>query len=43
MISETTQGAETLAAGETPIRSGDGHASIHRIHLLEKTGRFEPR
>jgi nitroimidazol reductase NimA-like FMN-containing flavoprotein (pyridoxamine 5'-phosphate oxidase superfamily) len=42
-VSETTPGAETLAAGETPVRSGDGHASIYRIHLFEKTGRFERR
>ena len=34
---------ELLAAGETPVRSGNGHASIYRIHLLEKTGRFERR
>lgn len=43
MVSETTPGAETLAAGETPVRSGNGHASIYRIRLLEKTGRFERR
>jgi nitroimidazol reductase NimA-like FMN-containing flavoprotein (pyridoxamine 5'-phosphate oxidase superfamily) len=43
MVSETAPGAETLAAGETPVRSGDGHASIYRIHLLEKAGRFERR
>ena len=42
-VSETTPGAGTLAAGETPVRSGNGHASIYRIHLLEKTGRFERR
>lgn len=40
-VSETTPGAESLAAGETPVRSGNGHASIYRIHLFEKTGRFE--
>ena len=43
MVSETTPAAETLAAGEAPLRAGDGHASIYRIHLLEKTGRFERR
>jgi nitroimidazol reductase NimA-like FMN-containing flavoprotein (pyridoxamine 5'-phosphate oxidase superfamily) len=43
MVSQTTPGAETLAAGEAPVRSGNGHASIYRIHLLEKTGRFERR
>jgi nitroimidazol reductase NimA-like FMN-containing flavoprotein (pyridoxamine 5'-phosphate oxidase superfamily) len=43
LVSETTPGADTLAAGEAPIRSGNGHASIYRIDLLEKTGRFERR
>jgi nitroimidazol reductase NimA-like FMN-containing flavoprotein (pyridoxamine 5'-phosphate oxidase superfamily) len=43
LVSETTPGAETLAAGETPIRSGNGHSSIYRIRLVEKTGRFERR
>ena len=43
MVSETTPDAETLAAGETPVRSGNGHASLYRIRLLEKTGRFERR
>jgi hypothetical protein len=43
LVSETTPGAETLTAGETPVRSGDGHASIYRIRLLEKSGRFERR
>jgi nitroimidazol reductase NimA-like FMN-containing flavoprotein (pyridoxamine 5'-phosphate oxidase superfamily) len=43
IVSETTPGAETLAAGETRLRSGDGHASVYRIRLVEKTGRFERR
>lgn len=42
-VSETTPHAATLAAGETIVRSGNGHAAIYRIHLLEKTGRFERR
>jgi hypothetical protein len=40
---DTTPAAEALAAGETPLRSGNGHASIHRTHLVEKTLRFERR
>lgn len=43
IVSETTPDADTLAAGEAPLRAGDGHASIYRIHLFEKTGRFERR
>jgi nitroimidazol reductase NimA-like FMN-containing flavoprotein (pyridoxamine 5'-phosphate oxidase superfamily) len=43
MVSETGPAAETLAEGETPVRSGNGHASVYRIHLFEKTGRFERR
>jgi len=43
VVSETTPAAETLAEGETRVRSGNGHASIYRIHLFEKTGRFERR
>lgn len=43
MVSETTPAVETLAEGETRVRSGNGHASIYRIHLFEKTGRFERR
>jgi nitroimidazol reductase NimA-like FMN-containing flavoprotein (pyridoxamine 5'-phosphate oxidase superfamily) len=43
IVSETTPGADRLAAGEAPLRAGDGHASIYRIHLFEKTGRFERR
>jgi hypothetical protein len=27
--------------GEKPVRRGNGHASVYRIRLLEKTGRFE--
>jgi nitroimidazol reductase NimA-like FMN-containing flavoprotein (pyridoxamine 5'-phosphate oxidase superfamily) len=36
-------GAERLAEGEHPVRSGNGHASIYRIHLFEKSWRFERR
>ena len=43
IVSETSQVAETLAEGETRVRSGNGHASVYRIHLFEKTGRFERR
>jgi uncharacterized protein len=43
IVSETTPVADTLAEGETRLRSGNGHASIYRIHLFEKTGRFERR
>jgi hypothetical protein len=41
VVSETTPAAAPLKAGEAPVHSGDGHASIYRIHLVEKTGRFE--
>ena len=41
IVSETSPAAETLAEGETRVRSGNGHASVYRIHLFEKTGRFE--
>jgi nitroimidazol reductase NimA-like FMN-containing flavoprotein (pyridoxamine 5'-phosphate oxidase superfamily) len=43
IVSETTPVSETLTEGETRVRSGNGHASIYRIHLFEKTGRFERR
>lgn len=43
MVSQTTPAAETLAAGETRVRTSNGYASIYRIHLLEKTGCFERR
>ena len=43
VVSETTPAAETLREGETHVRSGNGHASIYRIRLFEKTGRFERR
>ena len=43
LVSETPPGVGTLTAGETPVRSGDGHPSIYRICLLEKSGRFERR
>ena len=43
VVSETTPAAEILRQGETRVRSGNGHASIYRIELFEKTGRFERR
>jgi nitroimidazol reductase NimA-like FMN-containing flavoprotein (pyridoxamine 5'-phosphate oxidase superfamily) len=43
IVSETTPASEALGEGETRVRSGNGHASIYRIHLFEKTGRFERR
>lgn len=43
VASETTPVAVTLTAGEKRISTGNGHASIYRIHLFEKTGRFERR
>ncbi len=43
IVSETSRVGEELAEGETLVRSGNGHASMYRIHLLEKTGRFERR
>ena len=43
IVSETTPASEMLAEGESRVRSGNGHASIYRIHLFEKTGRFERR
>lgn len=43
LISETTPGPQPLTDGEARVRRGNGHASIYRIHLFEKTGRFERR
>jgi nitroimidazol reductase NimA-like FMN-containing flavoprotein (pyridoxamine 5'-phosphate oxidase superfamily) len=43
IASETTPGASRLTEGETPVRAGNGHASIYRIRLVEKSGRFERR
>jgi uncharacterized protein len=42
-VSDTTPGAGGLRPGETPIRSGNGHGVMCRIHLVERTGRFERR
>ena len=41
-VSETTPLA-TAPEGILPVRGGNGHASIFRIDLIEKTGRFERR
>jgi nitroimidazol reductase NimA-like FMN-containing flavoprotein (pyridoxamine 5'-phosphate oxidase superfamily) len=43
LISETTPAGETLFERETLLSGGDRHASMYRIHLFEKTGRFEHR
>jgi uncharacterized protein len=43
VVSETSPAAGRLNEGESRVRRGNGHASIYRIHLLEKTGRFERR
>lgn len=42
-VSETMPARAVLREGETRVRSGNGHASIYRIRLLNKTGRFERR
>ena len=42
-VSETSPAGKALADGETPVPGGNGHASVYRIHLFEKTGRFERR
>ena len=41
IVSETVHTKTQLAEGEARILRGNGHASIYRIHLFEKTGRFE--
>jgi nitroimidazol reductase NimA-like FMN-containing flavoprotein (pyridoxamine 5'-phosphate oxidase superfamily) len=43
VASETAPAAPRLTEGETRVRGGNGHASIYRVHLFEKTGRFERR
>lgn len=43
IVSETTPAADHLMPGETRVRTGNGHAAVYRIHLYEKTGRFERR
>jgi uncharacterized protein len=43
VVSETSPGGAALREGEVPIRRGNGHAALYRIHLTEKTGRFERR
>ena len=42
-VSATTPVAGALLPGETPVRSGNGQGTVGRIHLIEKTGRFERR
>jgi uncharacterized protein len=41
MVSETSQPSRGLNPGESEVHGGNGHARIYRIHLFEKTGRFE--
>jgi uncharacterized protein len=41
VVTETMPAAARLKPGAAPVRSGDGHASIYRIRLVDKTGRFE--
>jgi hypothetical protein len=43
LSSETSQPTHGLHEGETPTRTGNGGAHLYRIHLYEKTGRFERR
>ncbi len=43
MVSETSQPTHDLHEGETETHSGNGRAHLYRIHLYEKTGRFERR
>ena len=43
VVSETSPAGNELAEGETRVRGGNGHASVYRIHLFERTGRFERR
>lgn len=43
LASETSQPGDGLREGETETRSGNGHAALYRILLIEKTGRFERR
>lgn len=43
LSSETSQPTHDLNEGETETRMGNGGAHLYRIHLYEKTGRFERR
>lgn len=42
-VSDTTPAAAALTPGEQAVAGGNGHAAVYRIHLFEKTGRFERR
>jgi nitroimidazol reductase NimA-like FMN-containing flavoprotein (pyridoxamine 5'-phosphate oxidase superfamily) len=42
-MSETSQPAHGLHPGETETHAGNGSLHLYRIHLEEKTGRFERR
>ncbi len=41
VVSATSQPSHGIHEGESQIRSGDGDARLFRIHLFDKTGRFE--
>ena len=41
LVSETSQPTHGLHDGESLIHRGNGSARLYRIHLFEKTGRFE--
>ena len=42
VVSQTTRAnPPSRPEGDTPIRSGNGHASVYHIRLFKKTGRFE--
>ena len=43
MLSETSQPTHGVHEGTSGVRDGNGLARLYRIHLLEKTGRFERR
>lgn len=43
MVSETSQPTHGLHEGESEVHSGNGRARLYRIHLYDKTGRFERR
>jgi nitroimidazol reductase NimA-like FMN-containing flavoprotein (pyridoxamine 5'-phosphate oxidase superfamily) len=41
VVSETSQPSDGLHEGESLIHRGNGGARLYRIHLFDKTGRFE--
>ncbi len=42
-VSETSQPNHGLTAGESEVHIGNGGAHLYRIHLFDKSGRFEVR